>query len=368
MQGEQTFKARRMLGPEHWQAPRRSSKKRREAAATDTSLPAVRTAICPGLAAGMPDAADVPSTAEAGDTHMRIPVSASCLLTYPSSRHVSAPVAYGAYIVHAALFGVPSQQGMRDYWCHAYSFQQRALRGLLPPDAASRPARTASVAPAPLEAEQRARDAQIVFSGADAPALSHPTSIDSTSSATSRSFSAPAASISVGHGDSSGPVAASAARAGQAARAAETWAGAPAGARAPRAIPLASLPPTAVHIAAGTAEATCPSSPAAPSAWAAARQFVQDESHACSRPLSPLSPVAGGWSQPGHCVFTNALFSCNAPADSPRWRHPPSSASCDTSPVVFNKGAGSVRSPPGDHPRLDSPLPTRVSVYAALVQ
>jgi hypothetical protein len=171
VQKEPRFPVVRMLGPAQWSISSRtrasdeqtSGKKRTEPAATDTSHSGVREAICPGMSAGMPHAGPPPTGASASADTMHIPVSSSYVLTYPSPSRMNAPIAYGSYVVHAHLFGVPSQHGLRDYWRHAFLFKQRTLLSAFGPHAL-RDTVPAASALTP-DAKQQQLDERIVFTG-----------------------------------------------------------------------------------------------------------------------------------------------------------------------------------------------------------
>lgn len=121
-----------MLGPAQWRVSSRRSKKRAEPAATDSGSADVPGAICARMASGMPceraAAAAAARSMPNKSGSLLVPVSSDNVLMYATAVGVSAPIAYGAYVVHAALYGVPQLSGLRDYWRHAYLFRERALR------------------------------------------------------------------------------------------------------------------------------------------------------------------------------------------------------------------------------------------------
>jgi hypothetical protein len=117
---------RRMLGPPDWSISSRTkgSKKWIDAASTDTSEPGVGSQVCPGMDDYLPR----PSAAcPPGSVAMPIRMANSVVLLYPVGQSYR-PIHYGAYIVHALMFGIPNQFGTRDYWRHAFLFRERALR------------------------------------------------------------------------------------------------------------------------------------------------------------------------------------------------------------------------------------------------
>jgi hypothetical protein len=202
VQKEPRFPVKRMLGPAQWRVSARGrhadasgGKKRAEPAATDTSHAAAHDAICPGMAAGMP----WPPTADdgvggAGDV-MHVPVSSAYVLVYPAAAGGVAPIMYGSYVVHAALYGVPSQHGLRDYWRHAYLFRERALLSSFGSRGGGAAAAAACGGGAPSatpDAKQRLLDERIVFTGG----LTDAKSADSVVSGASDTATPPSGSLS----------------------------------------------------------------------------------------------------------------------------------------------------------------------------
>ena len=172
MQREPCFPVKRMLGPAQWRVSVRaragetstaSSKKRVEPAATDTAFSAVHDAICPGMADGMP-CSHRKSDNFTSDV-MHVPVSNAHVLVYPAAARGVVPVAYGSYVVHAQLFGVPSQHGLRDYWRHAYLFKERALLSSFGLQASVLPATYGTAHDETPDAKERMLDERVVFTG-----------------------------------------------------------------------------------------------------------------------------------------------------------------------------------------------------------
>lgn len=135
LQKEAQVSVRRMLGPSDWSIssrPGKGPKKWIDATATDTSEPGVCAAICPGIDEQLPRPR---RAASPSGTTIPVHICGDVVLQYPVGRTYR-PIHYGAYIVHALLFGIPTQYGSRDYWRHAFLFRERALCALGQVDAA----------------------------------------------------------------------------------------------------------------------------------------------------------------------------------------------------------------------------------------